>query len=230
MARWSRSKPKFRKSMRSRRKRRTKRRIPRALLGGIPQSKTVKLRYTHMLSLNSGTGTEARQVYRANSVYDPDSTGIGSQPNYFDVWAGLYNHYVVKGSKINVRVCGTSSTAGGRASYAAINLNDDTTLTVTREALLEQKDTNWRIAKEPLAGGSTTVTKSFSAKKFFGIKDILDNKSTMGATVAANPTEQAFYHVVLGSIDSTDDASQYDVVVTIDYIVQFWEIKEQAQS
>ena len=35
-----------------------------------------------------------------NSLFDPDQTGTGHQPYYFDQFAALYNRYTVLGSKL----------------------------------------------------------------------------------------------------------------------------------
>lgn len=40
------------------------------------------------------------QVFNLNSLFDPDRTGVGAQPNGFDQWAALYNRYVVYKAKV----------------------------------------------------------------------------------------------------------------------------------
>lgn len=70
---------------------------------GIPNAKRVKLRYAFALTLSKTAGElYATQTFRGNSVYDPDSSGIGHQPRFHDQMSALYNKYVVHGSSINI--------------------------------------------------------------------------------------------------------------------------------
>ncbi len=42
-------------------------------------------------------------------MYDPDITGVGDQPDYYDFWTSLYDKYYVLESEILVRVTNTST-------------------------------------------------------------------------------------------------------------------------
>jgi len=61
------------------------------------------LRYSQLLTLTAGAsglfGTE--QIFRLNSLFDPDLTGVGHQPYGYDSLAALYYRYKVNA----VRVC-----------------------------------------------------------------------------------------------------------------------------
>lgn len=59
------------------------------------------LKYSDFYLLTSTLGI-AYQEYSGNSCYDPDITSTGHQPYYFDRYAGLYQNYVVLGSKFKV--------------------------------------------------------------------------------------------------------------------------------
>lgn len=48
------------------------------------------------------SGVTASYALSMNSLYDPDVTAIGSQPEYFDFWSQLYQYYRVWNSKIKV--------------------------------------------------------------------------------------------------------------------------------
>lgn len=63
-----------------------------------------KFRYTSTNIITTGTagvcGTE--QIFRLNSLYDPDYTNVGRQPYAFDQLMQLYRKYIVHGVHINI--------------------------------------------------------------------------------------------------------------------------------
>jgi hypothetical protein len=57
---------------------------------------TVKLTYADTFNYSiTPSGGGARQIFRANSIFDPDYTGVGHQPLFRDMWASQYNFYTV---------------------------------------------------------------------------------------------------------------------------------------
>lgn len=49
---------------------------------GFPNSEVAKIRYSDQITI-TGT-TYAQNTFRGNSAFDPDESGIGHQPMYFD--------------------------------------------------------------------------------------------------------------------------------------------------
>lgn len=70
----------------------------------FPLRKNCKLQYTatHILSTGAVSVFGAEQTYRANSLYDPDQTGIGHQPYGFDTLATMYARYKVNGVRLDL--------------------------------------------------------------------------------------------------------------------------------
>ncbi len=52
-------------------------------------------KYTELFTSSVATITGTQQIMRLNSLFDPDSTGVGHQPLGFDQIAALYNRYRV---------------------------------------------------------------------------------------------------------------------------------------
>jgi len=75
---------------------------------GAPDKMRVTLKYTDNY-LFSGTPNPAAQVWRLNSLFDPDLTGTGHQPTYYDQWSSLYNQYIVTGCRVHLDVASDSS-------------------------------------------------------------------------------------------------------------------------
>jgi hypothetical protein len=42
--------------------------------------------------------------YASNSIFDPNLTATGHQPLSHDQWSQFYQHYLVMGSKITIKV------------------------------------------------------------------------------------------------------------------------------
>lgn len=67
----------------------------------MPPVYYTKLRYQQFQTLNSAPAL-ATQVIRANSLFDPNLTGVGHQPRGFDQLAGSYKEYRVYGVLFDV--------------------------------------------------------------------------------------------------------------------------------
>lgn len=215
-------------------RRRPRRRVfrpQRIIRTGFPKTTAVKLRYVDNIELNPTAGVIASHSFRANGIYDPDLTGVGHQPLAFDQWSAFYNHYTVVGAKIKATFSSkTSSPATNGFAINGINLQDDGVFTSDVFHMMEQGLT--RVHKQSVhtnAQRIKSVTKGFSAKKFFNVTNVLD-VSRVGAHVTTTPTDQAIFVVFSGNADSVVDPEPMTVLVEIEYIVIFSEPKELVQS
>jgi len=207
------------------------------ILGGFPKSKIVKLRYVTEVVLDAATGVNAVHAFRANSLFDPDYTGIGHQPSNFDRWANIYDHYTVLGSKITVRYT-PHATASTTPGYLGIALTDSGTVTSTVNALnlLERKLVNSRyraIGINENQHGFKPLTHTFSAQKFFGkSKGSLINdgqyRGKMG-NGGTNPGELAFFEIFAASMHG-NNPGQLPLLITIDFIAVLNEPKPDDAS
>jgi len=158
-------------------------------------------------------------------MFDPNISGTGHQPYYFDQLAALYDHYCVIGSKCKFTIIntGVNDPAYGVCAF----VDDDTTATYSSLDEIAERQTG-KYHKTPAiqATHSYKLSLNWSAKKYFG-KDPLSNTDLQG-TVAANPTEQSYYKVAV----QANAASNVTTAVTceIEYIAVWKEIKEVAQS
>jgi len=66
-----------------------------ASITGFDPHKFMAMRYSLLLTNNLPTGNGAQQTMNLNSVFDPDRTGVGHQPLYYDQITVLYNRYRV---------------------------------------------------------------------------------------------------------------------------------------
>lgn len=213
-----------RRTMYRRRRRLTAQGVP----SGLPVIRIAKLRYCDTFTLQSPVGALAEYMFRANSVFDPNSTAGGHQPMGFDQWAALYNHYVVKGSKINVRIMHDTGSGTDIAVRCGVYLTDGSSSGYTDATeFIEARKGHYR----NLGNGADKAVRmnlGYSTRKFFNITNVKDNVGRLGAAVTANPTEQAYYAIWVQSASSNSET--VNVTAVIDYIVEFSEPKDLSQS
>lgn len=201
--------------------------------GVVPLTYMSKHRYVEEITMNASISSYDVYKFRANGMYDPDSTGTGHQPYGFDTLASLYDHFTVVGSKITVKPIITStsnltpgyltvlvSDSGGRAAAAFTSGG----VPFVIESLG---------SKIPMLTGradlnASSTSRMFSAKKFFGVKDIVGESQYRGSS-SADPTEQAYYEITQMAAGGNDPASQV-YLVQIDYIAVWTERKNLGKS
>jgi len=209
---------------------------PRLPALGIPNTKMVRLRYAQQFLLSDsglGDGLSDQQLIRANSLFDPDYSGVGHQPRYYDQYTPMYNHYLVLGSKIRVSghmgVAGTSNISNGRLTVRLLDTVTTPDIPDSIIDLLESKNTvSIPIHNQAVGNATRWLTKTFSAKKFFGVKDMKDNHQ-LGAYYTANPTIDAWFNIVVMGA-STGTLSTSYITVIIDYIALLTQVKNVADS
>lgn len=210
------------------RKRRTAR-LP--TLGGFPTTKKIRLRYATTVSLNPGAGQVVKHQFGANNMFDPDYTGGGHQPRGFDQWMLNYHHYTVVGSKITIKPCGPDNKGNTSASpgYFGITLAPDAAFPWT--SWVDLAESRFAGKGTPIMVNTTesrSVTRTFSAKKYFGVSSIVAQTHYKG-TVAAGPTEIANYQMWMAS-PVGDDPVAVNFTVIIEYIAVLTEPKYVAAS
>lgn len=184
----------------------------------FPAKITARLRYSQTVSMNPVMGLTARNLFRANSIFDPDATGGGHQPYGHDTYETIYNHYNVRSATITVTP--TQSTDG----IFGITLADDGTVEGDYNTVREQKNTVVGVITE--GGTPTTLTQYFNVNRSF---DVPFQKST-SAQFGATPSEQMFFHVWVEGPTSTFEQGSINLLVNITYLVDMWELKELGQS
>ncbi len=200
-----------------------------SLRNPIAKRAIVKLRYCTGITINPTSGLTGSHVFHASGMYDPDITGTGHQPLGFDQWMTFYDHYTVIGSRIHVNFQATAAGATTGASVVGIRLSDSQATSNSITLLTEQGSTSYRYLTDSDAKAETSVIKSFSAKKYFGTKNVIDREDLKGSS-SANPAEGAFYEVFVGPYTGSQDISETYAYVTISYIAILTEPRQLAQS
>jgi hypothetical protein len=159
----------------------------------------VKLRYSDMRAIVAA-GNQGTYVYRLNSVFDPDQTGVGGQPAGFDQLKTLYGRYRVMGCAVKVTAC--PMTSGGSAMIAMAPV-DNSALSSTAEATA---DLRYAKAAQCQFSGAEAVLKAFyHIGRLLGYSDasMLAN-SNMDAAVTGNPSFQQYLLINFETTGATD--------------------------
>lgn len=186
---------------------------------GFPQKMIETHTYCEAVTLNTGAGgTLTSYNFSANGMFDPNITGTGHQPMFYDQMAAIYNHYCVIGSKCTVEfVCtNTSTTAANSDATVGIILNDQTAIP-TIAGLLEHPTSKHRMVGAANTMGSlpTKFVQKFSAKKNFGKFD--QGNSNFTGSISTNPAEQMYYTLFVDGTQATNGVI-VRAMVTISYI------------
>ncbi len=202
-------------------------------LAGFPASKKVRFRYVDRITINPSAGALAQYTFLANGLFAPNQTGSTHQPLGFDQWMLAYDHFTVLGSKMTIRYVNTTATNQIPAAFGVI-LDDNATMTYTDyAAILEGNQKNSKFAVSGGLGGDNfkrpQLSLGFSAKRFFGTKNIVGKAEYKGDT-SADPAEKAYYQIWAQAPDASGDPAISTFLVTIDYIAVLTEKKHLAQS
>lgn len=220
----------YRRKYRKKRKKKTYRRRRRRLTSmsvpsGMSTQKVAKLRYVATTNITSTAGILNSQVFRANSIFDPDFTGIGTQPMGHDQWEVLFNRYKVLGARISLNII--PSTANTTNGMVGVYLTDSATSPYNNpRGFIEARKGMYR---NVLSKNNKTAPmhQNFSAKRFFNVTDVKDNQN-IGADFGTNPPQEAYFNIWYDDIEA--GTSTVLIVSTIEYIVSFSEPKDLVQS
>jgi hypothetical protein len=78
----------------------------------MPDCSPIKFVYSDYRVLTAAVN-QADYVYRCNSLFDPDFSGVGGQPDGFDTWKTIYGVYRVVAVEVEVQAVGNGAAANG---------------------------------------------------------------------------------------------------------------------
>jgi len=183
------------------------------------------MRYVTNVSINSATGNVASHAFRANSIYDPDSTGVGHQPSFYDQCAAIWNHYRVVRSHIKASFVNNGAAATLCSTVGVVLDDDGTVSTVLHDILEENSGVSSGMFRLSSTDAIASTELSYEESKFFGPR----TPDTTG-TFGANPGEVAYFVVFISPTDETTEIGPVIVQVEIDYDVECAELKDLVPS
>lgn len=199
----------------------------------VPQMLKVTLPYSAVVTITLNSDLPLyKQFYdfKANGLYDPNTTGFGHQPYGFDQWSALYRTYHVISSSVSV-VFRYARSELASAGFSNLNVTAFISLqrsnqasdyiASSRSAKLENPSSVFSTLGNPQASNSLKTLKyNYNADRFWN-QDGLD-EDKLEAETGADPVQVASY--LIGCHSSPLDISRVDYVeatILIKYRVAF---------
>lgn len=226
-----------RKGNRRRAKRKTS--VPRTLALGptYPNGLLAKHKYSDSMMLSGSyvqndVQTNAMRSFRTSSLFDPDRTGTGHQPLFYDEMTAIYNQYRVLGAKAKIRFvncCNEPVIVFGAHLGAPLGSGWEP------DVLMERKDVKSKFLSGRSGGKNIcTMNLFYSPSKFYAqSKSNLKADNALvgtgdGATV---PQKASYFELGMAQVDSSlsggsgfDDGSsdhKVKMYIEIEYLA-FW--------
>jgi len=174
------------------------------------------------------TGTNVWQ-FCANGMYDPDVTGTGHQPMYYDNYSNIFARYRVKYSTISVTVVNTQTSIVGRDSYnyRLFVLRDSTSGITTEFApdmgeVIEEGGPNikWRYVGPSTTGRLPRLRHSCNPARLTGRPA---GDDTLESDTGSNPSQSCYYYVGITSADGNTDPPSVYLSITIRFFCEFFD-------
>jgi len=190
---------------------------------GTPDSVKVWLRYKYLEDVSATLGAPRQRAFRGNSLYDPDATGTGNQPLFFDQWSALYSLYYVDRSVIKVTVTNKSTTQPVQVTIVPWV---SSTITTNWNTLLEHSKTRAGTAVS-IYNPPLNLQHSELTRTMFGVQpyDIQFRGST-----TSNPSSMWYWHVGVYDPAGSGATVNYYIQVEILYHVTFSQRVQQTGS
>lgn len=187
---------------------------------GIPDRMKMRLRYVQNVSIAPLAAHFQDYIFRGNSAFDPDFTGVGHQPYYFDQYSALYNKYRVYGSSIRVDVVNQSGVMA--TSVIVVPHSENTGLTSISQAAELQRARYPRIV--PIAQRISVMLKEYaSTRAVLGLtKPEMEADDIYAALTTTNPSSGWWWHVLMESVDGVTTL-QVQLQVRITYYMEFFD-------
>lgn len=162
--------------------------VPRGVRFAFPEEMVTTLRYCDNITLST-TLTPVGNLFRMNSLYDPDYTGVGHQPMYFDQLTAVYSRFSVLNSKIKVTFTAIShdtDVANKGPFQVGIAANTSGVFPSTISTLQEQNRTVMATMGRDKAGNNVkTLMLDYIPNRDLGIPASEDSQC---GSSGANPT------------------------------------------
>jgi len=178
-------------------------------LQAFPKQLFNTVKYVEIVPVSIVVGF-GKYVFSTNGLFDPNITGTGHQPLYFDQLIAIYDHYTVLRSRAKV-----TSYYSSTSYLHALYVDDDTSGYTSTNGAMETPDGKGALFS-PSVEGSKSLSISWDASKAFGPNP--QAQDSLQGTSSSNPAEQQYFTLVTYDMASTTGSAyalfeiEYDVV------------------
>jgi len=191
---------------------------------GFPDRLEMSLKYSQRILL-TGSASPGSQVFRLNSLHDPDQTGTGHQPLDYDQVTLIYNQYCVTHATVNFQLFNGASPA----ARVVIAVSDRDTSANVFDDVSEGTYAVPHILGSNVSGSSAwSFTRKINLSQVLGQRRI-DSDPYLYANVGSNPVDGVYCWISAQALDLASSISVYGQV-TITYHASFKERQDPTQS
>lgn len=183
-----------------------------------------QLTYCEQTTITLAAGAFNKHLVSANGCYDPNITGTGNQPLYFDQLSAVYNHYTVTSSYIEFTVAG-ASTQHNQLTMC-IYIDDDTSTVTSSASAMQRPGAVFKIVDSTI-DSPPPLRLGWNCSKAFGTTTPWATPDLKGS-VSANPAEQQYF--VFSMTDATVQSVTYALTFKVVYNVVWDELATVAIS
>lgn len=190
----------------------------------FPVMMEAAFKYTQLFNqLEAAVGAGTQQVFNLNSMFDPDATGVGHQPLYYDQLLtvnGPYQRFRVTRAKLRITVTNISANPVVFGTYLQSGPVDYP----SRELLCE-KPMSKRVFLPQSGGGPVTRTLTYDVpiEKVFGIsRERLLADDVYTGIYNANPSQLALCIIMTYAQPGAGVVAQTSVAYECEFIAQLF--------
>ncbi len=190
------------------------------------------LKYTdNKMLTETAAGAGAHYVYALGGMYDPDFTGVGSQPMWFDqllTVSGPYLKYRVTDASVVVTFA--NNTNGNVYVYWNATVSSATPASLV--AAQQKPFSQFALLNPNTSGRGQRVFRArFDLAKILGItRNHLLNDDYYAGSYTANPLSQPYLQVGVFAAPGGAVVGQVNVTVEIDYHAQVYQLSPNAAT
>lgn len=181
-----------------------------------------KMHYNMNLNLAASAGATNGFIFNANSIFDPEQTGVGHQPYFRDTLAAIYNAYVVTHCKMTVLATANTN--------CILTCRPTTSAAVPINGTLEAERPRCTKAYLTATGNARKLTKSISMHTLFGrTKSAITDEDDFRGVTGNNPSQRGYLAISITNPDTTSTCDIYGTV-TMEFTVKWMNLKLLSQS
>lgn len=214
-------------------------------VGGFPQELSVKLKYIEQVAIDPTSSAVGVHIWNARSCHDPNESGIGHQPMYWDEYKRIYSEYkvnyvVIKMRALSSKIVNTTTVessvpvqyfaANERATRMFILLSNDVAdYSTSLNNMIEEGNTNLRWCYAP----NNTSLKMPQVKHMVAPHHFLKvprNDASLWMSTSAGGTN-CYFIAGAASIDMVNNPHEMYYEFNLTYYVSFRnKIENQTQN
>lgn len=167
---------------------------------GAPDRLIVILKYAQSINF-TGAANPSAQIFAANSAFDPDFSGVGHQPSFYDKYTAYYGRYFVRRFKFEFELMNNSSSVPVLFAciYSDVNIGANTV-----EELIESKYSKWGMLSVNSGGqASKHVDLPWETSMKIMGQPYTEADDNMYAAVGASPADLCYAIIRCQSVDGT---------------------------